>query len=186
MKFVKVLSIILGILMIASGLYCLTVPALTFLGIGGYVVGAAMLLDAISRIHAWWQYRKTGDADGWMLAGGILSCIVGLVLIVNDVAKLQWAAFVVYMVGIWILIRGIITIIRAFRARKFHKTYETSFIGKNWWIRAIIGVLMCVFGIMSLWHPDLTMATIGTFIALGIIVAGCETITIALTPKEAY
>ena len=185
MKLVKVLSVILGVLMIVGGLYCLFNPALTYLGIG-YVIGVVMLLDAIARIHAWWQYRKSGDADGWMLAGGILSCIFGLVLIVDAAAQLSVDVFIAYMVGIWILIRACITIIRAFRARKFHKTFETNFIGKNWWIRAIIGALMCVFAILSLMNPSMIMAAIGTFIGLGIIVAGCETITIALTPREAY
>ena len=93
MKLVKVLSVILGILMIIGGLYCLFNPALTYLGIG-YVIGVAMLLDAIARIHAWWQYRKNGDADGWMLAGGILSCIFGLVLIVDVAAQLSVDVFI--------------------------------------------------------------------------------------------
>lgn len=185
MKFVKVVSVILGVLMIIGGLYCLFNPALTYLGIG-YVIGVVMLLDAITRIHAWWQYRKTGDADGWMLAGGIFSLVFGLILIVDAAAQLSVDVFIAYMVGIWILVRALITIIRAFRARRFHKDFDTNFVGKNWWIRALIGVLMCIFAILSLMNPAVIMTAIGTFIGLGIILAGCETVTIALTPKEAY
>ncbi|MBR2286870.1 MAG: DUF308 domain-containing protein [Clostridia bacterium] len=185
MKLVKVLSVILGILMIIGGLYCVFNPALTYLGIG-YVIGIVMLLDAVNRLHAWWQYRKTGDADGWMLASGIISCVFALTLIVDAAAQLSVDVFIAYMVGIWILVRALITIIRAFRARKFHKAFDTNFIGKNWWVRLIIGLLMCLFAVLSLMNPTVIMAAIGTFIGIGIILAGCETVTIALTPREVY
>lgn len=185
MKLVKILSVILGILMIIGGFYCLFNPGLTYLTIG-YVTGVVMLLDAFNRIHAWWQYRKTGEADGWMLAGGIFSCVFGLILLVDSAAQLSVDVFIAYMVGIWILVRSCITIIRAFRARKMHKKFETYFLGKNWWIRLLIGVLMCIFAILCLMNPTIVMTAIGTFIGLGIILAGCETITIALTPQEAY
>ena len=185
MKLVKVLSVILGILMIIGGIYCMINPVHTYLGIG-YVIGVVMLLDAISRLYAWWQYRKTGDADGWMLAGAILSLLFGLTLIIDVAAQLSADIFIAYVAAIWILIRALITIIRAIRARKFHKTFDTQFLGKNWWIRLLIGALMLVFAILSLMDPTRVMAAVGTFIGLGIVVAGAETVTIALTPKEAY
>ena len=185
MKLVKAVAVIMGILMIIGGIYCMVHPVSTYLGIG-YVIGVAMLMDAISRIHAWWQYRKTGEADGWMLAGGILSALFGIILIVDVAATLSTDFFIAYMTGIWILVRACITIIRAFRARKFHKKFDTALLGKNWWIRLIIGCLMLLFAILSLMNPTTVMAALGTFIGLGIIVAGAETITIALTPKEAY
>ena len=121
-----------------------------------------------------------------MLAGGILSALFGIILIVDVAAQLSADVFIAYMTAIWILVRACITIIRSFRARKFHKQFDTTLLGKNWWIRLIIGCLMLIFAILSLMNPTTVMAAVGTFIGLGIIVTGAETLTIALTPKEAY
>ena len=183
MKLVKVVSIIIGVLMIVSGLYCVFNPGLTYLGIG-YAIGIAMLLDAVGRIHAWWQYKREGQPDGWILAGGIISAIFGIVLIVDAAAQLSVDVFIAYMAAIWILVHAVIAIVTAFRARKFHKALNTQVVGRNWWISLIIGILMCVFAILSLMNPTVLMAAIGTFIGLGIVVAGANMITVALTPVE--
>jgi len=183
MKVLKVVSVIVGILMIAAGLYCVFNPAITYLSIG-YIVGVSMLLDAVGRIYAWWQLKKEGNADGWMLAGAVISAVFGIILIGNGAAQLSMDVFIAYMAAIWILIHAIIAIIRAFRARKFHKALSTRFLGKHWWLGLIIGILMCVFAILSLMNPTVIMAAIGTFIGLGVIVAGANMITIATIPAE--
>ena len=183
MKLVKVISIIVGVLMIVSGLYCVFNPGLTYLGIG-YAIGIAMLLDAIGRIHAWWQYKREGQPDGWILAGGIISAIFGIVLIVDAAAQLSVDVFIAYMAAIWILIHAILTIARAFRARRIHKDFRTRVVGKGWGLRLCIGILMCIFAILSLMNPGVIMAAIGVFIGLGIITAGANMITVATIPAE--
>lgn len=183
MKLLKIVGVIVGVLMVISGVYCLFAPELTYLGIG-YVVGVSMLLDAAGRIYAWWQYKKEGEADGWMLAGAVLSAVFGIILIGNGAAQLSVDVFIAYMAAIWILVHAVIAIIRSFRARKLHKVLNTRLIGKNWWLSLIIGVLMCIFAILSLMNPTVIMAAIGTFIGLGIIVAGADMITIATTPAQ--
>ena len=183
MKILKIVGVIAGVGMIISGIYCLFAPELTYLGIG-YVVGVTMLLDAVGRIYAWWQYKKDGEADGWMLAGAVLSAVFGLILIGNGAAQLSVDVFIAYMAAFWILTHAVIAIIRSFRARKLHKELNTRLIGKSWWITLIIGVLMCIFAILSLMNPTVIMAAIGTFIGFGIIVAGADIITIATTPAR--
>ena len=179
MKLVKILTVILGILIVIGGLYCVFYPGLTYLGLG-YVIGVAMLLDAVGRFHAWWQFKKQGEADGWMLAGAILSAVFGLVLIGNNAAQLSVDVFIAYMIGIWILTHAVITIVRAFRARKFHKKLNTVYAGKHWWLGLLIGILMCIFAILSLMNPGIIMTAIGTFIGLGVVVAGANLISVGV------
>ena len=183
MKLVKVVSIIIGVLMIVSGLYCVFNPGLTYLGIG-YAIGITMLLDGVGRIHAWWQYKREGQPDGWILAGGVISAIFGIILIMDAAAQLSVDVFIAYMAAIWILIHAILTIARAFRLRRIHKDYRTRIIGRNWGVKLCIGILLCIFAILSLMNPGVIMAAIGTFIGLGIIVAGANMITIATLPRE--
>lgn len=179
MKFLKVISIMLGILIVIGGLYCLFYPGLTYLGIG-YALGVVMLLDAVGRIYAWWQFKKAGEADGWMLTGAILSAVFGIVLIGNNAAQISVDVFIAYMSAIWILAHAVIAIIRSFRARKFHKRMNTVWIGKNWWLELMLGILMCIFAILSLMNPGVIMTAIGTFIGLGVIVAGANMISVGV------
>ena len=183
MKVLKIISVIIGILMIAAGLYCVFNPGITYLSIG-YAVGVAMILDAAGRFHAWWQLRKTADADGWMLVGAVLSLIFGIVLVSNSAAQLSVDVFVAYMAASWILVNAIITVIRSFRARRLHKKLHTRVIGKHWWVSLILGILLCVFAVLSLINPTIVMASIGVFIGLGIIVAGANMIAVAVTQQE--
>ena len=69
---VKVLSILLGIVMIICGTYCLISPGLTFLAIG-WIVGFCMIVDAVGNIATWNARKKLGIADGWTLFAAILS-----------------------------------------------------------------------------------------------------------------
>ena len=179
MKLVKILTLILGVLIAISGLYCVFYPGLTYLGIG-YVIGVSMLLDAIGRFHAWWQFKESGEADGWMLTGAILSAVFGIILISNNAAQLSVDVFIAYMIGIWIMTHAVITIIRAFRARKLHKKLNTIFVGKHWWLGLITGCAMCVFAVLSLMNPTVIMTAIGTFIGLGVIVAGANLISVGV------
>ena len=45
-----------------------------------------------------------------------------------------------------------------------------------------IGILMCIFAILSLMNPRVIMASIGIFIGLGVITAGANMITLASMP----
>lgn len=63
---VKVLSILLGIVMINCGIYCLISPGLTFLAIG-WIVGFCMIVNAVGNIATWNAWKKLGIADGWTL-----------------------------------------------------------------------------------------------------------------------
>ena len=182
MKFLKICGVILGVLIIGDGLYCMLNPGITYLGIG-YAIGIGMILDAAGQIYAWFQYKKQGEADGWMLAGGILSALFGVLLIGNAAAQLYVDVFVAFMAATWILVHAVITVVRAFRARKLHKKFETRIVGKHWWVSLIIGILMCVFAVLSFINPSVIMASIGMFIGLGIIVVGVRMILLAGTPS---
>ncbi|MBR1598858.1 MAG: DUF308 domain-containing protein [Lachnospiraceae bacterium] len=183
MKFVKICSVVIGILMIVTGLYCIFNPGITYLSIG-YAIGISMILDAFGRFYAWWQLKKEGQADGWMLVGSILSAVFGIILITDAAAQLSVDVFIAYMAAAWILIHAVITVIRALNARKLHKTLETRFVGKHWWLGMVIGILMCIFAILSLMNPGVIMASIGIFIGLGVITAGANMIMLATTPAN--
>ena len=182
MKFMKVGSAVLGTLMIAAGIYCILNPDITGLAIG-YIIGVSMIVDAVGRIHAWFRLKNDGQADGWLLASGILSALFSIVLIVDVAAQLYVDMFIAYIAACWIMIQAIITIIRAFRVRKFHKMLDTQYLGRHWWIGLIVGILLFAVSVLCFVHPGIVITSMGILIGLGVIVAGTNLITLAATPS---
>ncbi|MBR1781725.1 MAG: DUF308 domain-containing protein [Oscillospiraceae bacterium] len=180
MKFAKITTIIIGVLMIISGLVCLFSPGLTYLGLA-YAIGIGMIMDAVGRIVTWWKYRKVGLFDGWMLVGAILSLVFGIILIGDAALQVSVGVFIAYMAAIWILIHGIIHIVRAVKIHRFHKDWDTVVIGKHWWVLLLFGIVTVLFGVLSVMNPAIIMTAVGTFIGLGIIAAGANMVTVALS-----
>ena len=181
-KVAKVFLVILGILMIIGGISCLFTPISTSLVLG-YVVGLTMVFDAVARFIYWLQEKKKGLADGWMLTGAILSAVFGLFILNSAALQLGIDVFIVYYIACWLLLRGILSIIQAFRLRRLHKSADTVLLGTRWYIPLCIGILVCIFGILCLFKPVIMASVIGVFIGLGIIFTGADMITMATTPS---
>ena len=182
-KVAKVLAVILGILIIAGGVSCMFSPVSTT-AVLGYVVGLSMIFDAVGRFISWLQEKKDGVADGWMLAGSIISAVFGFFILNSVALQLGIDTFIVYYAAIWILLHGIFTIVRAFKIRRLHKEWDTKILGTHWYLPLCSGILLCVFGVLCLFNPLLMASVIGVFVGLGIISAGANIITLATTTEE--
>ena len=180
---VKILAVIFGILMIITGLYCIFNPDMATLSLG-YAVGLSMVFDAIGNFAEWWQARKYNAADGWMLVGAILSAVFGFFVLNSAALQLSLDAFIVYYVAIWLVARGIISIVRAWKICRLHKNWNTKMLGTHWYLPLIIGILTAVFGILCLFKPLVMASVIGVFIGFGVLTAGANMITLAVTPEN--
>lgn len=176
MKLRKILGMILGILMVISGIYCLFAPGLTYLNLG-WAVGFSMLMDAITRIIAWAELKKESEADGLMLLDAIISCMFAVVLLSSTVMQLAVDHAIAYMASFWILVIGILRIVHAFKLRKVRTEMDAAVLGLSWVWRLCWGILMVTFGILSMMNPTIIMMTIGIFIGMGVISSGANLIT---------
>ncbi|MBQ9347395.1 MAG: DUF308 domain-containing protein, partial [Oscillibacter sp.] len=88
--------------------------------------------------------------------------------------------FIITMAAIWIIAIGVIRIIHAFRIRQFRAAVQSEFsetiVGKDWWIGLILGILLALFGVLSLFNPVVLMLTIGIDIGIAVIIAGVNMI----------
>ena len=150
----------------------------------GYIVGLTMVFDAAGRFINWWQEKKEGVADGWMLAGAILSAVFGFFILNSTALQLGIDVFIVYYAAVWLIFLGIFVIVRSFKLHRFHKNLNTKIIGKYWFLSLCMGILLCVFGVLCMFKPLVMASTIGVFIGLGIVSAGADMITFATMPKE--
>ena len=179
----KILAIILGVLIILTGLYCVFTPGMTYSTIG-YVVGFSMLMDGVAMFIFWWQARKEGYAQGIHLVSAILSFVCGLLVLNSAILQLGIDLFIIYYIAIWLIVTGCIVIYRGYQINKFHQNHKAIKAGSRWYIFVLLGIIMIVLGALSIYNPDVMANTIGIFIGLGVMITGADLITIATTPVE--
>lgn len=179
MKGNRILTLILGILMIGAGIYCVLTPELTVVSLS-YVIGVTMIIDAIANIILWTDLKNAGYADGWSLAGAIISLICGIVLVGSLVMQLAVTNFMLYLAAAWLLALGIVRIVIAFKLKKAGEQYRSRFLAKRWWLVLIAGILLVLCGIFSFINPTALMIVIGINIGLAIILAGVALVSIAV------
>ena len=178
----KVLLFILGLLVMFGGVFCVARPLAVDMAMI-WIMGFVMFFYAIENIVTYKERKRMGIADGWNLAGAILGLICGLVIIISGTAKLIVGEMLIYILFIWMIISGIITLIGAFNLRKFKNTGEPaidSFTG-NWGWYAVLGVLMIIAGIFGCAYPLITALAIGIFVGVDIIVAGIQMMALSFT-----
>ncbi|MCQ2559420.1 MAG: DUF308 domain-containing protein [Clostridia bacterium] len=179
MNLKKVLSVILGLLMVAAGVYCICTPALTYL-ILGWVIGVCMVVNAIGSFFTYSERKKFGTADGWTLVGAIISLLLGLTLAANGIMQIMVDLFILYIVAAWLLIMGIIRIMMAIRLYRFRKSLAARVLGRNWGWVLIMGLLLVACGVLSLINPFSLMLAIGLIIGINLIVIGVNLVSLAI------
>lgn len=172
-----IVNIILGVLLIVGGMYCLLTPIMTFATLG-WLMGAAMIAEGVSSALTWNARRKEGLADGWTLAGAILSVILGCVVLGSGFMRLTLDTFLAYLAAFWLIFGGVTRIAASFKLRDANK--QGLPVGKNWVLVLIIGIIVTIMGVVCLFHPLLAMASVGTLVGLGIVSSGCSLILSAL------
>lgn len=131
--------LLVGIVSIALGLYCLSKPADALVSltmvfvIGFFISGIFEIIFSIVN-------KNVLDGWGWMLAGGILDLLFGIILIALPLPIIT--TILVYYVGFWILFRSIWSLGVASDLSK----YTSS----GWLIvLAVLGILFSFFYLLS-------------------------------------
>ena len=171
----KVLSIIFGIVSVIIGVYCLFTPVQAYAVIG-WIIGIAMLVEGIGSVATWNARRQAGFADGWTLAGAIISIVLGIFLLCSYFA--QWAidVFIAYLIAAWLVVGGITRIVAAFNLRKYNETMGADAIGVNWGVLLALGILVTILGVLCLFNPLSVMMGVGFMIGISIICVGVDLI----------
>lgn len=178
MKASRIITTILGVVMIGTGIYCLFTPALTYMTLG-YIVGINMIIDAIGGLILWHERKKAGAADGWALAGAIASLVFGIILTGSAALQLIVDMTIVYLAAFWLIVIGVIRIVLSLRLRKVRKALDAEVLGRRWWLVMLIGILLVACGILSLFNPSGLIIAIGINFGLNIILAGVNLIVTA-------
>ncbi len=107
----RVLTIVSGVLLVITGVFCFANPGETFLALA-FVLGFIMVISSIIQGIAYWWGRSgnQNDNNGWILTEAIITFILGVLVLSNQIA----ADVAIPMVfGMWVMFSGILRVVTA-------------------------------------------------------------------------
>lgn len=163
----KILTIILGVILAICGFSCMFTPVVTFLE-AGYILAILLFVYGIAAI-----VRSVVQKEyGMTLLFGILSTILGIVILVVPGMTLMTDGMLIYFMAFWFLTQGVMSIVMAFQQKK-----NTE--GKGWIWVLVLGVLGVLLGIYSLVHPAILVFTFGALVGLYFVECGINMVVMA-------
>lgn len=160
-----VLSVIMGILLIAGGMSCLFHPAATFFETGYFLAILMLVYGIVGIINV---VRKRAQAIELLVH--IPAIIIGIIAIMRPGTTLVFDAMMVYLVAVWFVIQGVVSIYLAIRAKG---------IRSGWYWGLILGILGLILGVYSFFHPMVSALTIGILVGMYLIESGLNMIVLA-------
>lgn len=171
----KWIGVVLGVLMVALGLYGTFRPMVFFASLG-WLIGLAVLAAGFDGLGAWWAGRKAKTSSVWDLVLAILSIVFGIILLCNIGLRILTDAMLLTLFAVWIGVSGVLRIVNAVQQKP-----------KAWGLLVVLGVLLIILAIVSLAHPLITALSIGFCVALNIVFQGVNMIFAAFAgdaPEE--
>ncbi len=148
-----------GLVAIVVGIIALALPGIT-LGALVILFGVYSLIDGIAAVMAAYRSSKAGERWGVLLFEGIAGVITAVV-------AFSWPAItalvLIYLIGAWALVTGVLEVVAAVRLRK-HIAGE--------WLLALSGVASVLFGIFVLAVPLAGALAIALWIGIYSLVFG--------------
>lgn len=160
----RVLWVISGILLVICGILCLKDPGAALTGMT-VVLGAAMLFSGIVDIVIFATSHNYMIGSGWFLLDGILTVLLSLFVLGND---LFTALTLPFIFGMWLIFSGI---------SKFVNSFDLQRLGvKGWGWFTAYGILMAVVGFISFLSPVTGIVTITVMVGILLILQGIASV----------
>ena len=168
----RILSIIIGVLLIAAGIYCLCNQDVAAMS-AGIVLGLLMLIAGIVEIVIFAGTSRFILGSGWLLLDGVLTVVMSLFLLFN-----QWFTMMSLPIlfTVWLLFSGV---------SRFVSAFDLKALGmRGWgWILAL-GIVLLVFGVICMMDPWVSVVAVGVTVGLVFILEGIGTIAVACISRR--
>ncbi|EFS04145.1 membrane protein, putative [Listeria seeligeri FSL S4-171] len=162
--FTRILVLLAGIAMIVLGIWFLFHPGISLLT-STLMFGFLLLISGIFNTVSYFSDKKLQKVSGWVLADGILSILLGFLLLFNEFAGTET---IVLLFGMWVLFAGIMRTIGAFTAK------QNNVQGWGWILT--IGIIGIVVGFIALFNPVVSAIGIVLIVGIFFIVQGISAI----------
>ncbi len=167
----RILTIISGILLVLTGVFCFANPGETFLSLA-FILGLTMVLNGIIQGIAYWWGRAGNQRDnnGWILTEAIIAFILGILVLSNQIA----ADVAIPMVfGMWTMFSGILRVVTATMIDRKNK--KSNFI----WTLAT-GLLCALCGLYAFLNPIMVGLAIAVLLGIMFVVQGISALELGI------
>lgn len=169
------LLLIIGIALFAAGILTFIFPVESYLGLAllfGWLILGSGILEVILASSS--RHFITGR--GWMLAGGIIEIILGIILIFNTGLS---AVTMPIVLGFWLMMRG-------FGAIGFGSEMSSLGISGSGWT-VVAGILLLLCSLWTLTQPLVFGTTaVLAWIGVSLLFAGTAACSLALQLRQAH
>jgi uncharacterized membrane protein HdeD (DUF308 family) len=148
------LLLLVGVLSVVAGVVVLFQPGNSLAALA-VIIGIFLLVDGIIEIISAF-FRGTRNR-GMVALFGVITAIVGVLLIRHPVAGV---AFVALLIGLWLITIGVIRLVTAFDEPE-HRAWH-----------AIAGVVEIIAGVVIVSTPEIGYVTLAVLVGIGFILNG--------------
>ena len=160
----KIWLCIIGILLIALGVYCITKPNVTLVS-AAYILGLLTLFTGIFKFVFTFKTQAFMPNSGTRMLVALLDIFCGYFLLFN---LLGTAATLPFVFALWVIIKGIGIVVASFDYKKVGFPF--------WWALLLLGIIGVLLGILGFRNMDVTAVTLSTLISIGVILFGMANI----------
>jgi len=168
------LPLIVGILFLGVGFWTMFRPLESYLGLAILFIWTFIvsgLFDIIFSI----SNRKELDHWGWDLASGILTFIIGVIMLLNPALSIETLPF---YVGFVIMFRSMMAISSSIEIKKYGVL--------DWGNLMAVGILGLIFSSIMLWNPIFAGLTIVIWTGIALITIGSYAIYFSIKLKKLH
>lgn len=168
------LLLLVGAVLLLAGVATFLFPVRSYLGLS-MLFGWVILLAGVLEVVLASSSRHLVTGRGWMLAGGIIEIILGMVLILNVGLA---ASTLPLFLGFWLLMRAFATIGLSGDMRALEIP------GSGWTL--LTGILLLVCSLWILIQPAVGGAAVIIWIGISLLFAGAGACSLALQLRRAH
>lgn len=162
------LPLFAGILYILCGVWAIAVPTGSFITLILFISAGILISGTLELFHSLIN-QKNLENWGWQFAGGILSILIGFLLLTN--IQLTLSLFSVF-IGTWILLRSLFILAHALDIKRKGE--------KRWtWVVVAAGIGI-IFSVILLFNPVFLGTLVGVWIGISLLLIGFVHILISL------
>lgn len=166
------IPLIIGILFIVIGIFCFISPMVSYFTFS-LIFSVSFLFSGILEIVFSITNRKEIDNWGWTLAFGIITFIIGLLLVLNPRITMLSLP---YFIGFLMLFRSIFAMSLAIDLKNYYVL--------NWGYLLAIAILGIIFSFILLLNPLFGGIAITLLLGFTFLASGCHSIYLSFELKR--
>ncbi len=173
----RILTILSGILMILTGVFCFMNPGQTFLVLA-FIIGLVMVINGIIHTLAYLIGRglhNKGDNNGWILTEALITLVLGVLILCN---QLVVDAAIPMVFGIWVVVSGILRIEASTHINKEKKK-------ANFRRTLLTGILTVFIGVFGFINPMIGWLSTAILLGMFMLMQGINVLELGINmPHE--